>query len=272
MPQPRWWRELALVLLSYWLYTLVRNAVPDQASAAMRNARQIYRWEQALSLDVELAVNLATDRITWLIVGMNYYYAVAHFAMAVGVLVWLYRRHPAHYRPARTTFLVMNAVALTAFYLYPLAPPRLLPGNGYVDTVVRHGTWGSWASGDVAAASNQYAAMPSMHVGWSLFCAVAILLLARRRWVRVLGALHPVLTLLVIVATANHFVLDAVGGAAALAAGYAIPRLVRGPRSPYHSGVRHSFRAVSGPVIRASSGRVPATIPSEAASPARTSR
>lgn len=230
LPRPRWWRELALVLLGYWLYTLVRNAVPDQVSVAMQHARQVYRLEQALSLDVELAVNLALDRITWLIVGMNYYYAVAHFLMAVGVLVWLYRRHPGHYRPARTIFLTMNAVALIVFYLYPLAPPRLLLGYGYVDTVVRHGTWGSWASGDVAAASNQYAAMPSMHVGWSLFCAAAILLLARRRWVRVLGVLHPMVTLVVIVATANHFVLDAVGGAAALAAGYGIPRLVRSVR------------------------------------------
>jgi hypothetical protein len=225
VPRPRWWRELALILLGYWLYTLVRNAVPDQASVATLHARQIQRLEQVLNLDVELAANLAADRITWLIVGMNYYYAVAHFVAAIGVLVWLYRRHPRHYRPARTVFLLMNAVALAVFYLYPLAPPRLMPGYGYLDTVVRHGTWGSWASGDLAAASNQYAAMPSMHVGWSLFCATAVVLLARRRWVRVLALLHPVLTLVVIVTTANHFVLDAAGGAAALAAGYAVPWL-----------------------------------------------
>lgn len=221
-----WWRELLLVILGYWTYTLVRNTVPDQAGTATRNADQLYRLEQALRIDVELAVNLAVDEVTWLIVGMNYYYAVAHFALAIGVLVWLYRRHPGHYPLARTVFLVTNGVALVAFYLYPLAPPRLLPRLGFVDTVVSHGTWGSWASGDVAAASNQYAAMPSMHVAWSLFCTAAILLLARRRWVRVIGLVHPVLTLVVIVATANHFVLDAVGGAAALGAGYAIPVLL----------------------------------------------
>lgn len=226
----RWWRELLLVIMGYWLYTLVRNTVPAQAREATENAEQLQRLERAISMDIELAVNLAADRITWLIVGMNYFYAVAHFAMTIGVLVWLYRRHPRLYRPARNVFLVTNAVALAVFYLYPLAPPRLLPGHGYVDTVVRHGTWGSWASGDVAAASNQYAAMPSMHVAWSLFCAAAIVLLARRRWVRVAGALHPVLTVVVIVATANHFVLDAAGGAAALAAGYAIPRMVTAVR------------------------------------------
>jgi hypothetical protein len=234
--RPRWWRELSLVLLGYWIYTLVRNAVPDQAGVATLHARQIYRWERVLSIDVELAVNLAADRVTWLIIGMNYYYAVAHFLMAIGVLVWLYRRHPQHYPPARTVFLLTNAVALAVFYLYPLAPPRLMPGYGYVDTVVTHGTWGSWASGDVAAASNQYAAMPSMHVGWSLFCAAAVVLLARRRWIRVLAVLHPVLTLVVIVATANHFVLDAVGGAGALGIGYAVLRLAATVRPGAHPG------------------------------------
>lgn len=222
-PQPRWWRELTLIILGYWLYTLVRNAVPDQAATAVRNAEQLYRLERAVSIDVELAVNLALDRITWLIVGMNYYYAVAHFAVVIAVLVWLYRRHRRHYPLARTVFLVTNAIALAVFYLYPLAPPRLLRWHGYVDTVVSHGTWGSWASGDVAAASNQYAAMPSMHVAWSLFGAGVIVLLARRPWVRAVALLHPAMTLVVIVATANHFVLDAVGGATALATGYALP-------------------------------------------------
>jgi PAP2 superfamily protein len=219
----RWWRELALVLLGYWTYTGVRNAVPDQVNAAEQHADQLYRLEQWLSIDIELAVNQAIDRVTWLIVGMNYYYAVAHFVVTIGVLVWFYRRLPHHYRRARTVFLVTNASALVGFYFYPLAPPRLLPELGYIDTVVTHGTWGSWASGDLAAASNQYAAMPSMHVAWSVFCAVAIFLFAQRLWVRVLGLAHPLATLVVIVATGNHFVLDAAGGLAALAAGFAVP-------------------------------------------------
>jgi hypothetical protein len=239
VPSLRWWRELLLVLPAYWLYTLVRNAVPDQETAALAQAEQLYRVERALGIDVELAVNQGLDRVTWLIVGMNYYYAVAHFIVTIAVLVWLYRRHPAYYAPARTVFLVTNAVALVVFYVYPLAPPRLLPGRGYIDTVVTHGTWGSWASGDVAAATNQYAAMPSMHVAWSVWCGLAIVLLARRRWVRMLGVAHPAATLVVIVATGNHFVLDAVGGVIALGLGYAVLWVtvaihgrVRPPRPP----------------------------------------
>jgi hypothetical protein len=212
-PSLRLWRELALVLLGYWIYTAVRNAVPDHVSAAEHHADQIYRLEQWLGIDIELAVNQGIDRITW-------------FIVTIGVLVWLYRSHPHHYRRARTVFLLTNAAALLVFYLYPLAPPRLLPELGYIDTVVSHGTWGSWASGDVAAATNQYAAMPSMHVAWSLWSAIAIALLARRQWVRVLALAHPLATLVVIVATGNHFLLDAVGGVMALGTGYAVPWLV----------------------------------------------
>jgi hypothetical protein len=222
---PPVWREITLVLVGYWLYTLVRNAVPDQEQMATRRAGQIYRFEQAIGIDIELAVNQAIDRVSWLIVGMNYYYAVAHFTVTTAAMVWLYRRHPRQYRPARNVFLVTNCFALVGFYLYALAPPRLLPEYGYIDTVVTHGTWGSWASGDVAAATNQYAAMPSMHVAWALWCAVIILVVARRPWVRTLGILHVLATLVVIVATANHFLLDAVGGAVALGVGYAAVRL-----------------------------------------------
>jgi PAP2 superfamily len=235
----RWWRELALVLIGYWLYTAVRNAVPDQERVAMAQAERLYRFEQALSIDIELAVNQAIDRMSWLIVGMNYYYAVAHFIVTIAVLVWLYRRHPGTYVAARTVFLVTNASALVVFYLYPLAPPRLMPWHGYIDTVVTHGTWGSWASGDVTAATNQYAAMPSMHVAWSVFCGVLVVMLARRRWVRALGLAHPTVTLVVIVATGNHFVLDAVGGVLALGFGFAVLWVavlirdrVRPPRPP----------------------------------------
>lgn len=226
MTRLRWRRELALVLLCYWLYTLVRNLVHNQETRVVVNAEQLYGWERSLGIDIELAVNQTIDRITWLIVGMNYYYAVAHFAVTVAVLVWLYRRHPTRYRPARTAFLATNAMALTAFYLYPLAPPRLLPGSGYIDTVTVHNTWGSMASGDLANVSNQYAAMPSMHVAWSMWCAIMVILFSRRLWVRLLVTAHPAATLVVIVATGNHFLLDAVGGVMALAAGYAASRVL----------------------------------------------
>ncbi|MDT0467404.1 phosphatase PAP2 family protein [Streptomyces sp. DSM 41699] len=117
------------------------------------------------------------------------------------------------------------------------APPRFLAGQGYIDTVVAHHTWGSWASGDVASLSNQYAAMPSVHIIWSAWSGLTLVFLARHAWVRALGACHPLATFTVILATANHFVTDAAAGAATLALGFLTQRLLTG-RVAYHKGIR----------------------------------
>ncbi|MFI9200684.1 phosphatase PAP2 family protein [Streptomyces sp. NPDC053048] len=219
---PRLWFEVLLIVLSYWTYSLVRNAVPEQRAAALRNADWIWQAEQSLHIAVERTVNQAVNSVTWLIVGMNYYYATLHFVLTIGVLVWLYRWHPGRYAAARLALFATTGVALLGYYLYPLAPPRLMEGLGFVDTVVVHHTWGSMASGNLADVSNQYAAMPSMHIGWSTWCGITIAMLTRAAWVRLLGVLYPVTTLVVIVSTANHFWLDAVGGLLCLAFGFAL--------------------------------------------------
>lgn len=223
--RPRLWFEILLIAVSYWTYSLIRNAVPEQRSQALRNADWIWRMEHHLSIAVEQSVNHAVNSVTWLVVGMNYYYATLHFIVTLGVLVWLFRCHPGRYAAARTALFATTAVALVGYYLYPLAPPRLMNGGHFVDTVAVHHTWGSMASGDLKHMSNQYAAMPSMHIGWSLWCGLTIFALASAPWVRVLGLLYPALTLVVIVSTANHFWLDAVGGMLCLAFGFTVARL-----------------------------------------------
>lgn len=236
--RPPLWFEVVLIAVAYWAYSLIRNAVPEQAGAAMRHADQIWELEVSLGIAVEKSVNHGIDSVTWLIVGMNYYYATLHFIVTVGVLVWLFRSHPGRYAAARLALFATTAFALVGYYFYPLAPPRLMKGIDFIDTVVIHDTWGSMASGDLANVSNQYAAMPSMHIGWSLWCGITIAVLARRTWVRVLGLAYPGVTLVVIVATANHFWLDAVGGAACLAVGFTVAYTVHGrlphrfPREP----------------------------------------
>ncbi|MFB7495440.1 phosphatase PAP2 family protein [Streptomyces sp. NPDC056161] len=246
--RPRLWFEILLVAVSYWTYSLIRNAVPEQRGMALRNADWIWRTEHGLGIAVEGFVNHAVNSVTWLIVGMNYYYATLHFVVTLGVLVWLYHSHPGRYAAARLALFATTGVALVGYYLFPLAPPRLMNGGHFVDTVLIHHTWGSMASGDLKHMSNQYAAMPSMHIGWSLWCGLTIFALAKVPWVRMIGLLYPAATLVVIVATANHFWLDAVGGVMCLAFGfslarlwcgalpYALPRLVpacpRGRRSP----------------------------------------
>ncbi|MBQ0985200.1 phosphatase PAP2 family protein [Streptomyces sp. F63] len=242
--RPRLRFEILLIAVSYWIYSVIRNAVPEQKAAALRNADWIWRAEQAVGIAVEQTVNHAVNSVTWLIVGMNYYYATLHFIVTIGVLVWLYRWHPGRYAATRLVLFLTTGIALLGYYLYPLAPPRLVPGGGFVDTVVVHDTWGSMASGNLASMSNQYAAMPSMHIGWSVWCGITIVMLAPALWAKVLGGLYPPLTLLVIVATANHFWLDAVGGVLCLTAGYGFSylwyrsvsyRLPRHP-APLHAG------------------------------------
>ncbi|MEY9963574.1 cbb3-type cytochrome oxidase subunit 3 [Streptacidiphilus sp. MAP12-16] len=226
--RPRLWFELMLIAVSYWIYSMVRNAVPEMKTGAERNAHDVWHLEQFLGIAYEKVINHDLDSVTWLITGMNYYYATLHFIMTIGVLVWLFRRQPGRYASARLSLFVTTSIALFGYYFYPLAPPRLMDGGGFVDTVEKHHTWGSMASGDMANVSNQFAAMPSMHIGWSLWCGLTIAFLARRRWVRVLGLLYPLSTLVVIVASANHFFMDAVAGALCTGAGLVVSRLVYG--------------------------------------------
>lgn len=251
--RPRIWFEVLLIAVSYWTYSLIRNAVPEQKAAALANADWIWKVEQALGIAVEEKVNHAVNSVTWLVVGMNYYYATLHFVMTIGVLVWIYRFHPGRYAATRLVLFATTGVALVGYYFYPLAPPRLmngqgLNGRGFVDTVLVHHTWGSMASGNLKHMSNQYAAMPSMHIGWSLWCGLTIFAVASAPWARILGLLYPTATLIVIVSTANHFWLDAVGGMLCLAFGYAVSRAWYGslphrlPRRPEETG-RHPVTA-----------------------------
>lgn len=143
--RPRIWFEVLLVAASYWVYSLVRNAVPEQRTAALRNADWIWSAERYLGIAVEQTVNHAVNSVTWLIVSMNYYYATLHFVVTVCVLVWLFRYHPGRYTAARLALFATTGVALLGYYLYPLAPPRLMSGGHFIDTVLVHHTWGSMA-------------------------------------------------------------------------------------------------------------------------------
>ncbi|MFI5682440.1 phosphatase PAP2 family protein [Streptomyces sp. NPDC051636] len=250
--RPRLWFEILLIAVSYWTYSLIRNAVPEQRGQALRNADWIWRVEHHAGIAVEESVNHAVNAATWLIVGMNYYYATLHFVVTLGVLVWLYRGHPGRYAATRMVLFATTGVALVGYYLFPLAPPRLMRGGHFVDTVMVHRTWGSMASGDLKHMSNQYAAMPSMHIGWSLWCGLTVFALASVPWVRVLGLVYPAATLVVIVATANHFWLDAVGGVLCLAFGFTVARL-------WFGALPHAL-----PRVAPARGTVGAPLPGEA--------
>ena len=259
--RPRLWQEIAFIALSYWVYSLIRDAVPTHETPAFQHARSVLDAEKAMGIDIELAVNHFVDAVRWgdwhwLANVFDYYYAVMHFVVVIGVLVWVYARHPLNYRSTRTALYAANGVAGVVFWLYPLAPPRLLSAPHFIDTVVVYHTWGSWGSGGMAKVSNQFAAMPSLHIGWSLWAGLTLFMLSRRWWIRGLGLLYPVATLMVIIGTANHFVLDAVGGVIVLALGYGIQRVLTG-RPAYYTDAVYPPGPVSVPVRDASRSPLP---------------
>lgn len=194
----------------------------------MRHGRGVQHLQDALHLNFELSINKFVAAHEWLAQIMDYYYATLHFVVTISCLIWLFHWHPRIYRGARTVLFTTSLIALAGFYLYPLAPPRLLPQYGYIDTILKFHTWGSLADPKIAEHSNQFAAMPSLHIGWALWCGVSIFFCAKRTWVRVAGLLYPIWTLFVIVGTANHFIIDAVAGLVVFLAGVAVQYLLSG--------------------------------------------
>jgi hypothetical protein len=231
--RPKLWQEIAFILVSYFIYSQIRDAVPTHERLALLRGRQILYAEDHIGLNFEHSVNRFFDQVHWggwhyLANIADYYYALMHFIVVVSVLVWVYVKRPMNYRSARTVLYATNAIAALGFWFYPLAPPRLLPNHDFIDTVVKYHTWGSWGSNGISKVSNQFAAMPSLHIGWSLWAGITLFMLSGRWWIRALGLIYPVVTFFVIIGTANHYTLDAAGGVVALLGGFLIQRLLTG--------------------------------------------
>ena len=223
--RPRAGRELALLAALYVAYSAARLLTDPDLGEATANARDLLHVESVLGLDVERGLNQGLSALPVLPLVASYWYSLLHYAVTPAVLVWVYRAHPDRYRVARNSLVIGSALGIAGFALLPTAPPRMLPG--YLDTLAStagSGWWGSDASAPrgLGALTNELAAMPSLHVGWAVWCAGVVLLCTSRRWVRVLAVAYPVLTTLVVVATANHYLLDAVAGVAVIAAGAAV--------------------------------------------------
>ncbi len=145
---------------------------------------------------------------------LSYYYDNAHFIVTFGLLGWLWWQRPDLYRPLRNSLVLINVIGFAVFWRYPVAPPRLLPGTGFVDIVANSHTFGSWHSGKLAADADQLAAMPSLHLAWASWSALAIWRLARRWWWRALALLYPVITAVGVLTTGNHYLADVLAGVA----------------------------------------------------------
>ncbi|MBV2357568.1 phosphatase PAP2 family protein [Streptomyces sp. J2-1] len=224
-PSLRWWTELPLILLVYGCYSAGRLLARGDVSSAVDHGLALLRAEKALRLNFEHPLNRLFTREPWLGVPADFWYASLHYLVTPAVLVWLFRARAERYRAARTWLMTSTFLGLIGFTLLPTCPPRLLSaGYGFVDTMAHYSSYGWWGSEASAprglgGMTNQYAAMPSLHVGWALWCGVMLWRFGGSRLLKVLGVAYPLLTALVVMGTANHYFLDAVAGVAVMGVG-----------------------------------------------------
>ncbi|MFE7551463.1 phosphatase PAP2 family protein [Streptomyces gardneri] len=201
-------REFVLVTALFLVYKFGRLVANGHEARAFRNADRVWDAERALHLPGEGTVQQLLMHGEPLIRAANTYYAAVHFPATIAFLGWLYWRRPAHYVWSRRVLALLTGAALALHLLMPLAPPRMLAATGLVDTARVYGPSVYGATPEADSMANQFAAMPSLHFGWALMVAIGLIAATRSRR-RVLWLLHPLLTLLVIVGTANHYWFDA---------------------------------------------------------------
>lgn len=215
--RPSAWRELLLLAGLYLGYTLSRLLASDQVAAARDHARAIAGLESGIDLDPEQWLNTLLMHSTGVEVAASYWYSLMHYVVTPLALFALYRLRPDLYRPLRTALVLATVVALAVYLTWPTAPPRMM--GDFHDTLLATAHYGWWSGNASApkglgATTNQLAAMPSMHVGWAVWSSIAMLTYVRPWWGRALAILYPFVTLVVVVGTANHWILDTFAGAA----------------------------------------------------------
>ncbi|MEV6027023.1 phosphatase PAP2 family protein [Streptomyces sp. NPDC052036] len=220
-------RELLLVAGLFLVYKFGRQLANGHTAEAYRNAHHVWRWERSLHLPGEGALQSVLLHGHVLVRTANLYYVAVHFTATAAFLVWLYLRRPDHYLWARRVLALLTGAALALHLTFPLAPPRMLDVAHLVDTGQVYGPTVYGAEPQTDSMANQFAAMPSLHFGWALMVAIGLIVATRSR-LRWLWLLHPLLTLVVIVGTANHYWLDAIVAGALLAVALAV---VRAPSS-----------------------------------------
>lgn len=225
----QWPHEIGLVVLACLAYTVLCATAPIRPALAHANARDILALETAMGIDVESGLNAWLMARPLLADAATLFYTVSFFAGTILALaaLWCWRRDM--YAVARNGLFIMTAGAAVTYWTYPLAPPRLLADTSFVDTVARSNDGGDAYTRISALLANQYGAMPSMHTGWALWVALTLgTFLFAKNWQRIILALYPLVTMWVIIATANHYVLDVVAGGVYCLAGLALALVIDG--------------------------------------------
>jgi hypothetical protein len=231
-----WWREILIIAAVNVVYETVRNLSAGKPSKAYSNALLIIDWQRNLGIWHEQAMQQFALGFTPLIVFANYFYGSIYIIATLFTLIFLYSKFPDDYPLFRNTLMVGTLCGLIGFALFPLMPPRLLDDTlllqgtnahlwfGFIDTLVEYPTFWSFNDPAMKTISNQFAAMPSLHCGWAFWTFISLLPRMKSWWSKTLVVLYPVLTVYVVVITANHYVLDAVAGFALFTFAYFVAR------------------------------------------------
>jgi membrane-associated phospholipid phosphatase len=230
--------ELLIVIVLIKVYDYIRSLAAVRSGPALENGREILSLERALHLNIESVSNRwLQDHDVWSLVAVNWY-QFAHISVTLTVLAWCYIGSPTIYRRARNALVATNLVGMTVFFFLPVMPPRLLPGAGYIDSVAAAG-FGS-IGGPVEA--DQYAAMPSLHLAWAVWTSLVAVALLRRYRGHLFCYIYPTITAVVVVVTANHYLLDVVAGVAVAVATTWVTGLLRPDKPALVSIRRPSLR------------------------------
>ncbi|MBM4461954.1 MAG: phosphatase PAP2 family protein [Chloroflexi bacterium] len=223
----RWrkgFNEVLIVGLVYGAYRLASGSIDAKKIVALENAHDVIHWERRMGLFHEPDFQAFFLRNKILLNIADTLYTLLYYPALVLFFFWAYNRHRKEYYIARNVFLVSAGIAFLCFAFYPVAPPRMLPIFGFVDTMKGYGVV-NYDSPILRNLANPYAAMPSLHFAWTLLVGIGIFCIVKAWWGKVLGVFVPLGMFVAIVATANHFILDAVAGAVLLGLSYGVVML-----------------------------------------------
>jgi hypothetical protein len=219
--------ELALVALAFLLYFVVRANVIDRPDLAIENARTLVDIERSLGIYAEAAWQEAVLDDRTVVRFFNFVYFWLDFPLIAAVGLLLYFRRRTQYTFTRDAILFSGALALVCYAFFPVAPPRLLPGSGVIDTLQALDNL-SYQAQSTEFFVNPYAAMPSLHVGWAFLVSIGVVLaFPGNRVVLVLAVLHPIAQWASTVFTGNHYFIDGLGGLVVIAFGLAAATLMQ---------------------------------------------
>ena len=222
--------EAVSAVALYGVYELVRGFGGEDWTAARLHTADIVGVERSLGIFWERGIQAASSSVPGLASVLGVLYISLHFVVTIAFLVWVHRRRPDAFATVRTTLVVATGLALAGYLTFPAAPPRLA-GLGFTDTVTKSARV-NLSSDLLGALYNPIAAVPSLHFGYALLVGGGLAMLAKRRWVRIAGALYPLAMLYIIVATGNHFFVDAALGGAVVVAAWFVARALVPAASP----------------------------------------